>query len=101
MAKKVKSIFRSAGELVGTVAQEVVAGKDKLVNAVSTEVTAIKKAVKKKIAKKKFVKKKAAPKKKAARKKKAAGKAKKSARKTSKSKSKRTGKNAKALRPRR
>jgi len=97
MAKKVKSIFRSAGELVGTVAQEVVAGKDKLVNAVSTEVTAIKKAVKKKIAKKK----KAAPKKKVTPKKKATGKAKKSARKTSKSKSKRTGKNAKALRPRR
>ena len=97
MAKKVKSIFRSAGELVGTVAQEVVAGKDKLVNAVSTEVTAIKKAVKKKIAKKK----KAAPKKKVTPKKKATGKAKKSARKTSKSKSKRTGKNTKALRPRR
>jgi len=48
-----KSFFRSAGEIVGTVAHEIVEGKNKVVETVSSELSAIKKVIKKKIAKKK------------------------------------------------
>jgi len=86
MPKKAKSIFRSAGELVGTVAHEIAEGKDKLVNAVTTEVAVIKKVVKKKLAKKKALKKKSTPKKKTAK------KAKKATKRIKKSKPKRAAK---------
>lgn len=48
-----KNFFRSAGEVVGTVAHEIVEGKNKLVETVSDEISLMKKVIKKKIAKKK------------------------------------------------
>ena len=59
-----KSFFQSAGETIGTIAHEIVDGKNKLVEVAATEFKVIKKAIRKKLKKKKPVvaKKKAAKK---------------------------------------
>ena len=58
-----KSFFRSAGETIGSIAHELVEGKNKLVETASAEFASIKKAVSKRLKKKKpaVAKKKARP----------------------------------------
>jgi hypothetical protein len=54
-----KSVFRQAGELIGSIGAHIVQGKDKVMDFMSDEVTIVKKAIKKKLAKKSLPKKKA------------------------------------------
>jgi hypothetical protein len=48
-----KSFFRSAGETIGTIAHEIVEGKNKLVESATNEFALIKKVIRKKLKKKK------------------------------------------------
>ena len=47
-----KTVYRQAGELIGTIGAHIALGTGRVVNFVSDEVTIVKKAIKKKLAKK-------------------------------------------------
>ena len=57
-AESDKSVFRQAGELIGTIGAQIANGTGKVVDFVSDEATIVKKAIKKKLAKKTIPKKK-------------------------------------------
>jgi hypothetical protein len=57
-AESDKSVFRQAGELIGTIGAQIANGTGKVVDFVSDEATIVKKAIKKKLAKKNTPKKK-------------------------------------------
>src|SRR5664279_580635 len=52
-----KSLFRQAGEIIGSIGAHIVEGKNKVVEFVSHEVTVVRKTVKKKLSKKPAAKK--------------------------------------------